>query len=236
MADTLKSIVSFVGVAPDAVVAAPHKLRIRSTPLKPDEVKFHSSGAFQFISADTTTLTIRNVGTSLASCDCLCEAWHPIERLFGSVEEDGSFSQHLVLQPFAASGGAGSVISPEVFPVTNTAGVAILAGSPVTALGRRGDASTLGTSVIVGFAQADTDPTMPIPVQGGGALSLPTTTWDTVTGQVGGLTPGARYVLATTPGGLSTSAPTAVGNAVTALGTSRDATTLILEIAQPILL
>jgi len=235
MVDVLKSLVTFTGVAPSGVVFAAHHLNIRGVALVPDQIALRTAGLFEVVDADTSTVTVANLGLVAADCECLVEAWHPIDRLFGDSGQDGSFTNRLSPGPFAPSSN-GAPNPAEQFTVTNNSGVPILAGSPVTALGVRGDASAGATAPVVGLAIATTAPTMPTPLQSVGAMVLTTAQWDAVTGQVGGLTPGALYTLATSPGEISTSPPTIPGQSVVAVGTARDADTLIVLLTLPVLL
>lgn len=68
-----------------------------------------------------------------------------------------------------------------------------------------------------------------------GVLVATTTQWDAVTGQTGGLTPGANYFLdPANPGKLTTTAPTTVGEFVVRIGYALSATEFEIEIGQPI--
>ncbi len=68
-----------------------------------------------------------------------------------------------------------------------------------------------------------------------GVLQLSTTQWDLVTGQTGGLTPGASYWLsAATAGKLTITAPAAPGQFDTFVGTAISTTKLDVAIEQPI--
>lgn len=74
-------------------------------------------------------------------------------------------------------------------------------------------------------------------IQTDGVLVATTGQWDNVTGQTGGLTPGAVYFLsAATAGNLTTTAPTAVGEFVVRIGKALSETELEITIEQPILL
>lgn len=238
MTDSLKRIVTFTDVLPGGTVTLPHNLQVAGVGVKPDEIKAESAG-FAIIGATQSTLTVMNTTASTASNRFLCEAWHPIERHFGQSQGDGTFGQHLDPQPFwrvATIGGGGGGASPEYFSVTNNSGVTVLPGSPMTPLGARGDASLISTSAIAGLVLSSTAATLATPLQCSGALVLPAATWDAVTGQSGGLTSGARYWLGASPGTLSTAAAILGGQGVVSLGVARDATTLLVEIQQPILL
>ena len=71
-----------------------------------------------------------------------------------------------------------------------------------------------------GVGQAQTD----------GRLTLTTGEWDAVTGDTGGLTPGARYYVSpTTAGMLTTTAPSTDGQVVVPIGSAKSAT--IMEIS-----
>jgi hypothetical protein len=68
-----------------------------------------------------------------------------------------------------------------------------------------------------------------------GVLVATTGQWDAVTGQTGGLTPGADYFLdPSTPGRLTTTAPTTAGQFVVRVGHALSDTEFEIEIQQPI--
>ena len=74
-------------------------------------------------------------------------------------------------------------------------------------------------------------------IQTDGVLSATTGQWDNVTGDTGGLTPGAVYWLdPSTPGGLTDTAPTTVAQYVCRLGKAVSTTELEISIEPPILL
>lgn len=68
-----------------------------------------------------------------------------------------------------------------------------------------------------------------------GILTASTAQWDAVTGQSGGLTPGANYFLdASTAGKLTPTAPTTPGEFVLRVGHALSATEFEVEVQQPI--
>jgi hypothetical protein len=72
-------------------------------------------------------------------------------------------------------------------------------------------------------------------IQTDGVLTASTGAWDAVTGDTGGLTPGAAYYLSeATPGGLTTTAPTSGGDFVVRVGLAISATALDISIMPPI--
>lgn len=78
--------------------------------------------------------------------------------------------------------------------------------------------------VVVGVAGAV------VTVQGSGSVTLPTSTWDDVTGQVGGLTPGTAYFAAgSVPGNLTTTPPSTPGAFVAQIGVAVSARVLALD-------
>lgn len=107
--EILKSIVSFVNVAADATVALPHGLINAGERLAPDQVtpEFDS---FEIVSADATSVTVKNNGVVASDCDVLCEAWHPIERQFG--DYPGSFSERLSVSPFVGAKPVAAISTP----------------------------------------------------------------------------------------------------------------------------
>lgn len=72
-------------------------------------------------------------------------------------------------------------------------------------------------------------------VQTDGVLTASTSQWDLITGQTGGLTPGATYFLSpATAGKLTTTAPTASGHYVLRVGRAVNTQTLEISIQPPI--
>lgn len=127
--------------------------------------------------------------------------------------------------------------SPEFFTYTNADVAAITAGMPVTIEGYRGKATLLARSQIACIALAGAAPGLTFQAQAGGRVVLPTAVWDAVTGNVGGLTPGARYFLSdAAPGFLTILPPTTATHCVVYLGAAKSPTELIAQIGNPILL
>lgn len=74
-------------------------------------------------------------------------------------------------------------------------------------------------------------------IQSTGVFTAPTSSWDAVTGQTGGLTIGAAYYLsASVPGRIAPGFQTGNGDAVTYIGTAQSTTSLLLGIQAPIFL
>lgn len=74
-------------------------------------------------------------------------------------------------------------------------------------------------------------------IQTDGVLSATTGQWDTVTGETGGLTAGAVYYLdPSTPGNLTQTAPSTVGQFVVRVGRAISTTEMEISVSQPILL
>jgi len=64
-------------------------------------------------------------------------------------------------------------------------------------------------------------------------LLLATSVWDSVTGQVGGLTPGASYYVGASAGTLTTTPP-AGGNQVTRVGVAKSTTAMLVSPTMPV--
>ena len=88
--------------------------------------------------------------------------------------------------------------------------------------------------LVVDVSVATTDPAL---IRSSGILTATTGQWDAVTGQVGGLTPGAKYWLsAATAGGLTTTAPTTDGEYVAPVGKALSTTDFEIDVDHTILL
>lgn len=99
-----------------------------------------------------------------------------------------------------------------LYAVASDDQLAIVAGLAFTA----GEASQVGHQIIIQY---------------GGPMSWPTDRWDRVTGQTGGLTPGAQYYLSQTAGMLTTS-PVGTTN-TTRIGVALSERTLLIGIESP---
>ena len=121
-------------------------------------------------------------------------------------------------------GPADSVTEVDHLTVTNNTGGALVIGTPVykTAIAdevAKADADGLATANVLGLvADVSIADAASGVVQTDGRLSATTTQWDAVTGETGGLTPGARYYLsAGTAGMLTQTAPSVDGNVIAPL-------------------
>jgi len=120
----------------------------------------------------------------------------------------------------------------------NDSGNTINIATPVYVSGNNvlpAQADAQSTVRVAGLADATTANGNPIEVVADGVFTATTGEWDAVTGQTGGLTPGADYWLsATTAGELTTTAPDADGEFVQRVGHALSATELEIEVGQPI--
>ncbi len=77
----------------------------------------------------------------------------------------------------------------------------------------------------------------PANIQFAGLFSASSGEWNAITGEAGGLTPGATYYLdAAAPGGMTTVAPTTAGQVVQEMGVALTDLVFLIAIKQPILL
>jgi hypothetical protein len=83
----------------------------------------------------------------------------------------------------------------------------------------KANAAASGTKAVLGLVGvASISASASGVIQTDGVLSGTTGEWDAVTGETGGLTPGAVYYLSTTAGQLSQTAPSGSGQYVTKVG------------------
>lgn len=131
----------------------------------------------------------------------------------------------------------------DILTVENNTGNALVIGTPVI-LSTTADevepaqANALATARVAGLVA---DESIADGEQGAvitdGRLSATTTQWDAVTGQTGGLTPGAKYYLsAATAGGLTTTPPNADGQVIAPVGVAKSATEMSITIERVIVL
>lgn len=133
--------------------------------------------------------------------------------------------------------------TPSLISVTNgESSAALVIGTPVysSAAGtvKRAQANASATARVVGLCY---DTSISAAAAGsiavGDVITATTGQWDTITGGTGGLTFSAIYFLdAATPGKLTTTAPSTIGQYVTKVGVAISTTDLIFDPEEPILL
>ena len=129
-----------------------------------------------------------------------------------------------------------SAIATPVVTIQNVDGSAVSAGAPVYAFTsantfKRANASAIATKAVLGLViDANIAVSATGRVQTRGLVTLTTGQWDSITGQVGGLTIGSLYYLDVTAGLLTTTAPTT--GAVRAVGVALSTTQMELRIGQ----
>jgi hypothetical protein len=125
------------------------------------------------------------------------------------------------------------------FTARNGSGLIIRKCQPVCSTGvdtvTLADASSIATAYVLGLSidvsiadGAEGD------FQSDGSLFADVSDWDAVTGQVGGLTSGARYFLSLTAGRLTTAAPIGSGEVWVPIGIALDARSLVINLQTPI--
>lgn len=141
------------------------------------------------------------------------------------------------LNALEAGGPGGADL--DLFTMTNGDAVPLVPGMPVVsntaAVLLRADASSEALSPVMGLVTVGADLTLSATVQTAGAVVLTTEQWDAVTGQVGGLQPGQRYYLDTSPGRITTTPPSAPGTSIAPIGRAASSTVLVIRIAMYVL-
>lgn len=107
---------------------------------------------------------------------------------------------------------------------------------PTTTLLRAANNTGSSLANVIGIVVVGGDITLPVRALARGVLTLPTSTWDAVTGGSGGLVPGARYYLGDSLGTLTTTPPVTLGTYVTVVGNAISAVTMLVDPQPPILL
>lgn len=127
--------------------------------------------------------------------------------------------------------------------VTNNTGGALVKGTPVYVTTtadevEKAQANALATARVLGLVADDSIADAATgAVLTDGRLSATTGQWDAVTGETGGLTPGAKYYLsATTAGMLTQTPPTADGHVIAPILTAKSATEAEISIGTRIVL
>lgn len=98
------------------------------------------------------------------------------------------------------------------------------------------NANNISTSTVVGIATSITAASAaPVTVAVNGIITATTGQWDTITGQSGGLTPGAKYYLSnTTAGAMTTTAPST--GVLAPVGTALSTTKLAMNVERVVIL
>ncbi len=125
------------------------------------------------------------------------------------------------------------------FTARNGAGCVIRKCQPVCSTGvdtvTLASADNIATSYVLGLAiDASIADGAEGSFQSDGSLIADAVDWDAVTGQVGGLTSGARYFLSLVAGRLTTVAPTGSGEVWVPIGVALDARSLVINLQTPI--
>lgn len=130
----------------------------------------------------------------------------------------------------------------DVISLTNDDSGADVIGMPVysdsAGTFKKAQANAVGTKSVIGLV-SDVSITNGTPgnVMLNGFLTATTGQWDAVAGTTGGLVFGTRYYLSTaTPGNLTATCPSTVGQYVVEVGIAISTTVMKLDIKQPILL
>lgn len=127
--------------------------------------------------------------------------------------------------------------------ITNANAGSLVIGAPVYQTGTadeadKAQADALATAKVLGLvADVSIATTAQGNVQTDGRLFATTAQWDAITGQTGGLTPGARYYLsAATAGLLTTTPPSADGSVIAPVGQAKSTTEMEISIGTRIVL
>lgn len=100
---------------------------------------------------------------------------------------------------------------------------------------KKAQANAIGTAVVPGLAASAAEAPASARVKFAGPLTLTTEQWDAITGDSGGLTPLAIYYLSAADAGMLTTTPPTSPNYVTVIGFALSPTTMMLQIAPPVL-
>jgi hypothetical protein len=122
---------------------------------------------------------------------------------------------------------------------TNDSGGAVVIGQPVFVNGVNADLAQADSQSTIRVAGLVLDITAadasPVNILADGILVATTGQWDAVTGETGGLTPGANYFLdPATAGMLTQTAPTTASQFVVRVGHAVSTTEMEIEVQQPI--
>jgi len=133
-----------------------------------------------------------------------------------------------------------ATIAKDVVIVTNGAATAITICQAVYISGENqvqlAQANAAGTTKVCGLvATASITSSGTGSIQTDGILNATTAQWDAVTGDTGGLTPGATYYLdAASPGNITKSPDSSSGNFIMKVGMAFSSTDLEIDISDPI--
>jgi hypothetical protein len=120
VATQLKNIIAFTGVAAGATETLAHELNVDDLGVTPDKIQL-DNGNFTYISADATSITVRNDDTVPASVNVLAEHWHTIDRCFGASAVTELNPQPFVPAAGSTSGGVERFAPPEKWQQPNVA-------------------------------------------------------------------------------------------------------------------
>lgn len=147
----------------------------------------------------------------------------------------------LQISALVGGGGGGGSGSSLTVSLTNGSGSTLVPGAPVYISGGGmllpAVAGALSTSSVIGLTTASIASSAAGAVALFGLVTLTTGQWDAVvTGESGGLTPGANYFLSPTSGKLTTTPPITPGQVLILVGRAISSTTMNVDIGEQILL
>jgi hypothetical protein len=132
---------------------------------------------------------------------------------------------------------ARSTSSPIPTPIINGELTTLLPGAPFVienGLAKRADASSVARSAVAGLVIGLIPPTLVGLALFQGQMTLTAVDWALITGEPGGLTPGAKYYAGLSAGTLTTTPPSVAGQSIVEVGSAIDNVSFMITPRAPI--
>lgn len=132
MADQLYQTLAFTNVVAAGSMTRPHNINAGGAAYIPDEIDVDNS-AFIVTGYTATTITVKNISLTTASCTALLKLWHSMTRALGTNTVYGNMAVGLTPRPFVAAGGGGAagLAQTWLFTATGTEGNDFMVTLPV---------------------------------------------------------------------------------------------------------
>lgn len=178
------------------------------------------------VAVDETT--IAGTGAARDPLRCLIPAYP------GVMHDDTLTGNGTVAHPLSVA-----VVATPTSQLPNGESAPMVPGQPIASVGgfaRLAGASSQAIATVIGLVLIGADTTLPVTISLVGPLTLTTDQWDAITGQFGGLSPGAAYYLDPTAGLMTTTPPTDSGKYLVEIGHALTAETMAVLPSIPVLL
>lgn len=173
-------------------------------------------------------------GVTIAGNGTRSAPLHALGGGAGSIVHDGTLRGDGTLASPLGTDPTIELTNGDVVPLV--VGMPVAADSVIPSTIKRANATSQALATVVGLVTTGAGATLQARIKALGVLQLATALWDVITGQTGGLSPGANYFLAPVAGMMTTTPPITAGQSLTRIGYAIDAQRFAIDPELPVLL